>query len=921
MALSAGTRLGVFKIAQLIGAGGMGEVYRARDTKLGRDVAIKVLPEDFAKDPDRLARFEREAKTLAALNHPNIGSLYDFQEQDGVRFLVLELVDGETLADRIARGPVPIKEALPQFIQIAEALEAAHAKGIIHRDLKPANIKITEDGKAKVLDFGLAKSYQTVKPLSPTDTTRVSSDDPMKFTTDGTILGTPSYMSPEQARGQDVDTRADIWAFGCCFYEALTGRVPFKGPTLADTVSMILNHDVDWTALPSDLPEPVRRMLRRSLQKDARERLRDIGDARIELEELVQEPEPADAPAVATRPARRQVMLLGALLIGALAVIGVLLFQQRLGTAPAPDASDEFELVAALPSAPGPVRRYSINLPQEMPLRARGPITRLNMEISPDGTRVVYVTEGGDVPWQLVVRRLDEQEPQPLFGTEGAEGPFFSPDGQWIGFFVPKELKLKKVSIHGGSSVTLCEASIALGATWGDDGYIYFQSEGQSGIRRISASGGEIEILTTLDAGESFHGYPYILPGAKGLLFAISPGDTDINTTRVALLDLETREKKILAEGGAAVGYAPTGHILYVQEGRLTALPFDADSLTVTGPPVPVTERRMVDPGEMPRDVRISREGTLVFVPAGGELETMRTLVWVDRNGVEERVTEARRNYNFPRLSPDGTRLAVRVTENGNTDIWVIDLVSGNPNRLTFDTALDRLPVWSPDGRHIVFTSTRQGPWNLFRKPADGSGPAERLTTSPNDQYPHSWARNGSELFYDEMVPGNGLDIFALPLEGDGAPRAIIHTRFHEFFPALSQDGRWLAYTSDELGHYEVYVRPYPGLRGKWQISRGGGIAPRWSGDGKELFYRNGNKMMAVTIETDVSFIPGNPVELFEDSYVDDRYGHRYDVSADGQRFLMVKRGQFTDSASPGTEIMVVENWFEELKRLAPTWE
>jgi len=303
-------------------------------------------------------------------------------------------------------------------------------------------------------------------------------------------------------------------------------------------------------------------------------------------------------------------------------------------------------------------------------------------------------------------------------------------------------------------------------------------------------------------------------------------------------------------------------------------------------------------------------------------LETMRTLVWVDRNGVEERVTEARRNYKTPRLSPDGTRLAVRVTENGNAeDIWVLDLSRGTSTRLTFDTANDRTPVWSPDGRHIVFTSTRQGPFNLFRKPADGSGPAERLTTSPNGQFPRIWARNGSELIYAEEVPGSGLDIFALPLEGDGGPRAIIQTPFNERFLALSQDGRWIAYESDESGHFEVYVRPYPGLRGKWQISTGGGVAPRWSGDGKELFYRNGNKMMAVTIETDVSFIPGNPVELFEDSYVDDPYPFNYDVSADGQRFLMMKRGQFTDSASPGTEIMVVENWFEELKRLAPTWE
>ena len=873
-----GKTLSHYKVLEKIGQGGMGEVYRAEDTNLSREVAIKVLPEQFTQDPQRLARFEREAKLLASLNHPNIAAIYGLEEADGVRFLALELVPGETLAERVAKGPLPVEEALEVCRQIAEGVEAAHEKGIIHRDLKPANVKVTPEGKVKILDFGLAKAFED--EVSFTDISQ-SPTLTEEMTRAGVILGTAAYMSPEQAKGKAVDKRADIFAFGAVLYELLTGKRAFQGETITETLGAIIHKEPDWNRLPGSVPSSIRFLLSRCLKKDAPRRLQHIDGARILIEEALSEPTAASVPGLGAPihpPLWKRAIPWS--LTGLVAVIAAVGFW--ILTRPEAEALTRFVIT---PPATAPLFRGGAN----------------ELAISPDGRRIVY-----RAALQLYVRSLDEFSATPIAGTERSAGDhLFSSDGESVAFFTPEGLK--KVSLVGGGPLTLSGVSSARGGSWVGDA-IVFSSEGR--LYRVSAAGGEPEILATPDTAKGeFYVDPEILPGGQALLFTIWTS----TASQIALLFLETGEQKVLLAGRQA-RYAATGHVVYglFDSGTLMAAPFDLARLEVTGDSVPVLEGvRGTTTAAI--DYSFSRTGTLVYVPAG-EGEEPFNLVWVNREGVVERLGTPPHDYWYPRLSLDGRRLAVRI----GSDIWVHDISRQTLTRLSFEGVND-LPVWTPDGKRVTWRSNREGPGNLFWKLADGSGPAERLSTGEFRQNPSSWSPDGQTLAFYQR-PGAGgpsdRDIWLLPLQGDRQPRPFLQTPFDESASVFSPDGRWLAYVSHESGRGEIYVQPFPGPGGKWQISTEGGQEPVWARSG-ELFYRSlgGQKMMAVEITTEPVFSAGTPQLVFEGSY-QPSLGRiaMYDVTRDGQRFVMIEPRQGAEAP-----INVVLNWFEELKRLVPT--
>ncbi len=878
MPLSPGTRLATYEILSPIGAGGMGEVYRASDTKLNRDVAIKVLPEAFAHDPQRLARFEREAQLLASLNHPNIAAIHELGQSGDLRFLVLEFVPGENLA-----GPLPVDDALRICRQIADALEAAHAKGIIHRDLKPANVKITPDGKVKVLDFGLAKALAEEAPAGdPSQSPTVSMSAAMSRA--GVILGTAAYMSPAQARGQPLDKRTDIWSFGCVLYEALAGRRAFGGESIPDTLSAVLRGEPDWTALPARTPENIRRLLRRCLEKDPERRLHDIADARIEMDD-------AGATVSPAIPPPRTRLSWWPLAVAAIAIIVAVWGWLR----PASRA----------PAGAAPVRRLVVPLPEgqrlaqarSMPLGVEQPL----LALSPDGSRLVYVVERKDTT-ELYQRLMDQFESMPIPGTQGAYGPFFSPDGRWIGFFA--ENKLKKVAASGGEPVTLCEARLPRGASWGADGTILFtQGEGNE-VSRVPETGGDVSRV--VPKSEQNHWWPEILPGGKAALFSSGLG--------VGVLSLESGEDRPLVEGGVGARYLPTGpdstkgHLVFARAGSLMAAPFDLARLAVTGAEAPVLQGVRADALGLPQ-CALSRNGTLVYVPGAASGATS-TPVWVDRQGRAMPLGMPHRAYGAVRLSPDGNRLAITVTDPKN-EIWIQDLARGTFTRLTPE-GNSLLPAWTPDGKRVAFVSSRGGPPNLFWIAADGSAEAELLIKSDRPHRHSSFSPDGQVLVFTEIHPNNGGDIWVLSLKGERTARPFLRTRFSETFPAFSPDGRWIAYSSDESGQYEVYVRPYPGPGGRLQVSQGG-EEPIWSRDGRELFYRNGQKWMVAAATLKPEFKAETPRPLFEGPYLNVP-GMSYDVHPDGKRFLLLLPA---GTETPVTQLHVVLNWFEELKQKA----
>ena len=947
MPLPQGTTIGAYDVTGLLGTGGMGEVYRARDTTLDRDVALKVLPDAFTADPERRARFEREARVLASLNHPNIAQIYGVEDAADSRALVLELVEGPTVADLVARGPVPLDDALQVAGQIASALQAAHGAGVVHRDLKPANVKVREDGTVKVLDFGLAKA------LDPEPAADADPSQPPTLTASatglGVVMGTPSYMSPEQAVGAAVDVGADLWSFGVLLYEMLAGERLFEGETAPHVLARVIDRAPDLSKLPASTPGPVRRVLRRCLERDPRRRMRDAGEAISDLEEAaLAAPEsgrPEGGPAAPAPPRgwRPRAAWAGAgLLLGAAAA--------ALWTLVPPPADPA-------------VRRLAITLPAS----TAGPFA-----LSPDGSLLVYAERNGRTR-QLMVRRMDQLDPQPLAGTEGALEPFLSPDGEWVGFFaapgpagpsdrLQPRWALKKAPLGGGPAVTLATGVAALGASWGDDDRIVIG--GVDGLRRLPAAGGASEPVgggtvaagaapgapgeapggaatagapgeapggaapAAASAGLGIHSSPQVLPGSRAALVASgAPGEAP----QLYVVWLDTGEQQPVAPGTAGA-YAPTGHLVFRQSSRLgpgaagalMAAPFDLDRAELTAAPVPLASNVA--------NFAWAADGTLVYSRGDADREAeSRTLVWVDRDGTEEPVPAPPGDYDAPRFSPDGRRVALTVSSApGRIDVAIHDLARQVSNRLTFDAEVNTGPVWTPDGERVVFTAAGEGRRpGLLWKAADGTGQAERLTESDRVQVAEAWARGVDALVVSTFGARLQADLQLLPLDGGRAPTPLIDAPFSVFSPALSPDERWIAYQSNESGRFEVYVRPFPNVDdGKWQVSQGGGFSPVWSPQGGELFYRRADRraaaMMAVAYAADPTFAPSRPELLFEAPYrMAGAVRFRpWDVAPDGERFLMLKEqeaGLDRRRGGPGpTALVVVTNWFDELAAQVP---
>jgi len=887
MALTCGTKLGPYEIQSPLGVGGMGEVYRARDSKLGRDVAIKVLPEAFARDAERMTRFEREAKVLASLNHPNIASIYGLEDSETTHALVMELVEGPTLADRIRQGPIPIEEAVPIAKQICDALEYAHERGIVHRDLKPANVKVTVDDAVKVLDFGLAKAIE-----GDAASADVSNSPTMSrmATLAGILLGTAAYMSPEQAKAKPVDRRADIWAFGCVLYEMLTGKMAFRGESVTDTLAAVIKEDADWSQLPAATPMRVRVLLQRCLQKDPKQRLRDIGDARISLEEVLSGPQDP-AFSLAARPTEHRLLpWAAAFFVAGVALAGVTVWILK-------------------PTLSRPVTRAVITLPPGQRLAG---LAQPAVALSPDGSHLAYVATtiqpGGTQ--QIYVRAMDSLESKALPGTEGGVGPFFSPDGQWLGFFA--DGKLKKVPVSGGAPITVGDAAYPGGAAWDDRGMIVFIPTTAFNLQQVSDSGGAPQPLTHPGKNTNRQRWPDFLPGGKAVLYSF--GGTTMVNAQVGVQLIGTGEQRKLVQAGSHPRYAPSGHLVYSQGGSLMAVPFDAQRLEVAGTAVPVVQGVLQSPVSGAAQYSVSATGSLVYVP-GGIHSAKQRLVWVSRNGVEQPLPAPARSYFAPRLSPDGQRVAVGVQEPDN-QVWLYDLFRDTLTRFTFDGNGNTSPAWTPDGKRIAFASTKDGPMNIFWQLADGSGGLEKLNTSENTQLPISWSPDGKLLAFLEVNPTTGYDIWVLRL-GDRKAEPFLRTPFNESVPRFSPDGRWISYVSDESGRYEIYIQPYPGPGGKRQVSTEGGTEPMWNPNGRELFYRSADKMMAVEVTTQPSFAAGKPRMLFEGRYEPTALTNpNYAVSPDGERFLMLKSAEQAEEAP--TQINVVLNWTEELKRLVP---
>jgi Tol biopolymer transport system component/tRNA A-37 threonylcarbamoyl transferase component Bud32 len=894
MPILPGRRLGPYEILSAIGAGGMGEVYKARDTRLDRIVAIKVLPTHLADRSQLRERFEREARTIASLNHPHICVLHDIGQQDGIDFLVMEYLEGETLAQRLLKGSLPLEQVLQYAIEISDALDKAHRKGVTHRDLKPGNIMLTKSG-TKLLDFGLAKLKQEVAPANVQLSQLPTADEPL--TAKGTIVGTLQYMAPEQLEGKEVDARTDIFAFGAVVYEMATRKRAFEGKSQASVISAIMSSDpVPMTSLQPMTPPALDRVVKRCLAKEMDERWQSANDLTNELKWMAEggsqatfAPTPA-ATGIRAVGRRPLILGLGALLFGA-AIASLALWNLK------PSRS------------PQPVTRTVINLPpgQQLAGLEAGPAVAL----SPDGTHLAYVARQSGIQ-QLYVRALDSLEAKLIPGTEGGVNPFFSPDGQWLGFFTGN--KLMKVSMSGGGTVTVGDVSFPHGASWGSQGMIAFAPTTVDALLQVPDGGGAQKPLTRLVKGEVSHRWPEFLPGGKAVLFAAGPTAINFTNARVAVQSVGTGERRNLVQGGMSPRYTPSGHLVYAQGGSLMAVPFDPQRLAVTGTAVPVVESVLESPVSGDAQYSFSATGSLVYV-VGGVQSAQSKLVWVSRSGAEQPLAAPTHTYMAPRLSPDGRRVVVGITEQ-ESQTWLYDLSRETLTRFTFEGNYNPVSVWTPDGKRIAFESNKEGPPNLFWQLADGSGGLERLTTSEYVNAPMSWSPDGKLLAFIELNPSTGFDIWVLRM-GDRKAQLFLRTPFNETAPRFSPDGRWLAYISDESGRLEIYVQPYPGPGGKWQISTEGGMEPVWNPNGRELFYRNGNKMMAVDISTQSSFVAGKPRMLFEGPYVTPPVPiSNYDVSPDGQRFLMLKSIGSTEAAP--TQINVVLNWFEELKRRVP---
>ncbi len=925
MPLAVGSLIGAYEVVGSLGAGGMGEVYRARDTRLNRDVALIIVPEAFALDADRLARFQREAQVLASLNHPNIAAIYGFEDERlnhpaeaglHVRALVLELVEGETLADRIARGPIPIDEALPIARQIAEALESAHEQGVIHRDLKPANIKVRDDGTVKVLDFGLAKMLENEATasssslsLSPTITTPA-------MTQIGMILGTAAYMAPEQARGKAADRRSDVWAFGCVLFEMLTGVQAFAGEDVTDVIAAVVRGEPAWNALPADTPPSIELLLRRCLEKDRRKRVGDISGALFVLREpVLTSAKPlataAASPAPPRRSGRLAAAIVGALVVGAAIAAGTM-----------------WQLMKPLP--PDVVRLAMSTTEAQIARNANG----THVAIAPDGSSVAYVAATGTVP-TIHIRRRDNFDA--IAVAQPATYPFFRPDGKEIGFV--NQGMLRRVAVTGGPSVEVARVEGQLaGATWGSDGRIVFASSSpKTGLMRVPAGGGNVEVLTQPAAGTD-HVMPRFLPGIEAVLFTIRRTAGDAGTAEIAVLDLRSSppQTNILVRGGSDARYVSSGHLVYLAGNSLRAIPFDLDALKTTADTAtPVLAGMATLVGQLGADFDVSATGTLAYLTPRSGSTSGRTMAWVDRRGREQSIDAPARPYLYPQISPDGTRVALDVRD-AETDIWVWDLQRKGFTRVTRDPNLDRTPVWANDNE-ILFSSMTEGTPTIYRQRADGTGTPERLADAIAGEplFPSSLA--GNRLLVNSTVGGpQSGDLVTIDVSRSAGstatplpkPQALVMGPAGEINGTVSPDGRWLAYQSNESGMWEVYVQPYgagtTGLRAT--VSNTGGVQPRWSLNSPELFYVSGrNEMMVVKVRPGTTWMTSVPERLFDagkyffgvDAGAGGNPFFNYDVARDG-RFLMLKSSTAEQATAPTPDyIMIVQHWTEELKRIS----
>ena len=927
MALTPGTRLGPYEVIAQIGVGGMGEVWRARDTKLNRDVALKILPDAFASDPDRLARFTREAQTLASLNHPNIAHIHGLEESNSVRALVMELVEGEDLSQRIARGGIPIDDALPIARQIAEALEAAHGQGIIHRDLKPANIKVRDDGAVKVLDFGLAIAMD---PLSSSAAAALANSPTITnaaaMTAAGIILGTAAYMSPEQARGKVVDKRTDIWAFGCVLYEMLTGLRPFGGNDVTDTIAAVIRADPDWSKLRADTPTAIRRLLRRCLEKDRLRRLPDAADARLEIDEALNPP-PGDVNLEHAAQRANQTVVAGWRRALPWAVAGLLGVVALLMWAPWRSApvSAPRKLLASIGA--------DASLPTDLGASAI---------LSPDGTMLAFVARQAGQQTRLFIRKLDQLQAAALAGTADAASPFFSPDGQWIGFFAGGQRK--KVSVTGGAAITLCDVTQGRGGTWTDDGTVIFSPTGMptAVLLRVSATGGTPAVFGTPSDGRTAQLWPQALPGGKGVLYTALPALVGFDAANLVVAPMAGGATTIVVRGGYYGRYVPSGigsrkradreggHLVYMRQGTLFAVRFDLNRLETVGQAVPALEGLAANPASTGGvQLAVSSEGSMVYVPGAAETTAGHPIDWMTRDGKTSVLRATKSGWANPRFSPDGQRLALDIFDGKQRHIWVYEWARDTLTQLTFDPGQDRMPVWTPDGGRIVFQSDRAKASisNLYWVNADGTGKATRLTDSNDNHVPLSWHPSGKFLVFSATRGATVTDLMILPMDGDaargwapGTPTVFLSTPASEFVPMFSPDGRWIAYASNEAGGaYDVYVRPFPGPGGVWRVSTEGGVYPRWSATAHELLFVNQtqNKVMVAPYAVAADSFRADTPHVWSPTSLSNLGANvPYDLHPDGKRLALAAA---RDQASVVQDkVVFIFNFFDYLRKIAP---